>query len=301
MKRTLALLLGLALAAGCGGIEKSGGPVTVTVSQDYGETRLAPSVDKNAKSGETVMELTRRSYDVVAGAAAIQEIGGVAAGREHGKPVGWFYYVNGIEATRPAQRKLYPNDRVWWDHHGRAPALRVPAVVGAFPEPFVSGTEGKKLPIKVVCLGAQTRSCDEVEARLQAAGIKDLARSNLESSVGQVLRILVGPWRQVRKDLAARTLESGPAASGVFARPDPSGSRIVLLDADGAPQKTLGPGSGLVAATSYKEQRPTWLITGTDEVGVAAAAAAVTEDQLHDHFALAIEAGRGVPLPVSTP
>jgi hypothetical protein len=45
----------------------------------------------------------------------------------------------------------------------------------------------------------------------------------------------------------------------------------------------------------------TWLITGTDDVGVAAAAAALTEDQLRHHFALAIEAGRGVPLPLEEP
>ena len=46
---------------------------------------------------------------------------------------------------------------------------------------------------------------------------------------------------------------------------------------------------------------PTWLVTGTDDVGVAAAAAALTEEQLRDHFALAIEAGRGVPLPLEGP
>jgi hypothetical protein len=40
-------------------------------------------------------------------------------------------------------------------------------------------------------------------------------------------------------------------------------------------------------------------VTGTDDVGVAAAAAALQEDRLQNTFALAIEAGKGVPLPVS--
>src|SRR3954451_3545656 len=136
---------------------------------------------------------------------------------------------------------------------------------------------------------------------MRAAGVKDLARSNLESSVGEVLRILVGPWHEVRKDITARTLEAGPSASGVFAKPDVSGSRIALLDSDGAAQRMLGPGSGLIAATRYTDQQPTWLVTGTDDVGVAAAAAAMTEEQLQDHFAVAIEAGRGRPLPLQTP
>ena len=97
--------------------------------------------------------------------------------------------------------------------------MRVPAVVGAFPEPFRSGQDGKKLPIRLVCIGPEDRSCDEVEERLSDAGVRNVARSNLESSPGQVLRILVGKWSDVRKDIAARQLEEGPEVSGVFAKP----------------------------------------------------------------------------------
>ena len=131
--------------------------------------------------------------------------------------------------------------------------------------------------------------------------MRNVARSNLESSPGEVLRILVGKWSDVRKDIASRQLEEGPEVSGVFAKPSPAGDSIALMDADGKSERTLGPGSGLVAATSYQEEHPTWMITGTDDVGVAAAAAALTEDQLRFHFALAIDAGRGVPLPLEAP
>jgi hypothetical protein len=179
--------------------------------------------------------------------------------------------------------------------------MRVPAVVGAFPEPFRSGQDGKKLPIRLVCLGSEKRSCDEVEERLSAAGVRNVARSNLESSPGEVLRILVGTWSDVRKDIASRQLEEGPEVSGVFAKPSVTGGSIALLNSDGQVERTLGPGSGLVAATSYQEDHPTWIITGTDDVGVAAAAAALNEDQLRFHFALAIDAGRGVPLPLEGP
>jgi hypothetical protein len=65
--------------------------------------------------------------------------------------------------------------------------------------------------------------------------------------------------------------------------------------------RTLGAGDGLVAATRYQGQGPTWIVTGTDEVGVAAAAAALTEDQLDDHFAVALVRGVGIPLPVAPP
>jgi hypothetical protein len=306
MKR-LGLLALLVIVAGCGfgpAEKQSGGSVTVTVSTDFGRDRLAPTSRQTARKGETVMRLLQRSFDVTTrfGGNYVQEIDGVSGGREDGRRVDWFYYVNGIEASTGAgERKLHAGDRVWWDHHDWESAMRVPAVVGAFPEPFRSGQDGKKLPIRLVCLGSEDRSCDEVEQRLSDAGVRNVARSNLESSPGEVLRILVGKWSDVRKDIASRQLEQGPEVSGVFAKPSPAGNSIALMDADGKVERTLGPGSGLVAATSYLEDHPTWLITGTDDVGVAAAAAALTEDQLRFHFALAIDAGRGVPLPVEGP
>ncbi len=304
--RRLAVIACLALLSGCGlgAGEETDGPVTVTVSQGFGSERVAPVVEENAREGETVMRLLQRSFDVGTrfGGNFVHEIEGIAGGREGGRRVDWFYYVNGIEASIGAgEKRLHPGDRVWFDHHDWEEAMRVPAVVGAFPEPFKSGTEGKKLPIRLVCLGPETRSCDEVETRLKDAGVRNIARSNLESSPGEVLRILVGRWIEVRKDITARRLEEGPAVSGVFARPTPAGDEIALISPDGESEKTLGASSGLVAATTFEEEHPTWLVTGTDDVGVAAAAAALNEDQLRDHFALAIVAGRGVPLPLEGP
>ena len=65
------------------------------------------------------------------------------------------------------------------------------------------------------------------------------------------------------------------------------------------PVRTLRAGGGLVATTSVEEQAPTWVVTGTDEVGLAAAAAALTEERLERHFALAVESGSDIPLPVT--
>lgn len=288
------------LAAACGGSSDTG--VTITVSRDFGETHLQPTKDATAGDG-TVLQLLRKDFDVRTGlGASVQEIDGLSNGRSQGRRADWSYFVNGIAASeRAADRKLYPGDRVWWDHHDIQTAARVPAVVGAFPEPFLSGSQGKRFPIKLVCLSGGGRSCDEVERRLQNEDVNALARSNLEQSVGEVLRILVGPWSQVRKDLAARSLEYGPGKSGVFAKPDPSGKRIALLDATGRTVRVLGPGSGLVAATTFTGQQPTWIVTGTDGVGVAAAAAALTEDELDGHFAVAIDSGKGIALPVKSP
>jgi hypothetical protein len=288
------------LAAGCGGSADSG--VTLTVSRDFGEKSIQPQKDATAGDGTVLDLLTEKKYTVRSAGGAVQEIDGLSNGQTQGRPANWGYWVNGIAATQPAgARKLHPGDRVWWDHHDVEAAARVPAVVGAFPEPFLSGNEGKKLPIRLVCMAGAGRSCDEVEKRLQNEDVDAVARSSLQNSIGETLRILVGPWRQVRQDLAARTLESGPRQSGVFARPSPDGTRIALLDGTGKTVKTLGPGAGLVAATTYPDQQPTWIVTGTDGVGVAAAAAALTEDELDGRFAIAIDQGDALALPVRQP
>jgi Domain of unknown function (DUF4430) len=305
------LVIALLPLAGCGfGAGEETGDVTLSVTRDFGAAELhdGPGADEPQKEavdeGDTVMRVLQRSYDVETrfGGGFVQEIDGLAGGQEDGRRADWFYYVNGIEApVGAAERRLSGGERVWWDHHEWEAAQRVPAVVGSFPEPFKSGTDGKRFPVRLVCQDAE-RSCDEVETRLEDADITGISRATLEQSGGQeVLRVIVGRWADVRRDPVVRALERGPASSGIYARPASHGDSIVLLDGDGQPVRTLRAGSGLVAATSVEAQAPTWIVTGTDDVGVAAAAAALTEDRLEQHFALAIDAGQDVPLPVPEP
>jgi hypothetical protein len=188
---------------------------------------------------------------------------------------------------------------VWWDHHDWGAAMRIPAVVGSYPEPFLSGAKGKRLPVRIDCGKGSRRECEEVRTRLENAGVKVGGLSTIGSQAGAgVLRLLVGRWTEVRTDPAARRIEGGPKVSGVFALPSARGDQLELLDPRGEVVRTLGAGSGLVAATSFLDQQPTWVVTGTDSVGVAAAAAALQEDRLQGHFAVAVENGREIPLPL---
>jgi len=311
MKRALAaaLLASLAVAApGCGfgPGEEQASEGSLTVTRDFGTEPIGRKGVAGVSESDTVMRLLQRDFEVETrfGGNFVQEIDGVAGGREGGRRVDWFYYVNGIESgVGASERRDEPGDRIWWDHHDWSATMRVPAVVGSFPEPFVSGSGGRRLPVRIVCLGEdEGGACDEVETRLRDAGITDTARSVLEQSAGrEVLRLLVGPWSQVRRDTAARKLESGPQESGVFAKPSPEGDRIDLLGDDGRTARALGPGGGLLAATQIEAQQPTWIVTGVDETGVAAAAAALSEPELQDRFAVVVEQGRTLPLPAPGP
>ena len=52
------------------------------------------------------MRLLQRNFDVKTryGGGFVQQIDGVAGGREGGRRVDWFYYVNGIEVRRRRRR-----------------------------------------------------------------------------------------------------------------------------------------------------------------------------------------------------
>ena len=108
------------------------------------------------------------------------------------------------------------------------------------------------------------------------------------------LRVVVGPWAGVRADdRAAPSIEAGPRESGVYARFSRDGRTLSLLDPAGHSVRTLGPGAGLIAATRYDGQPPTWYVTGTDEAGVAAAVQAFGQDALTGHFAVAVPKAGG--------
>ncbi len=307
MRLALLPLLLLLVLAGCGLGAGEGEPArtaSLTVTRDFGSQRVGRFRAQDLPAGDTVMRLLQRRFEVETryGGTFVQSIDGIAGGRSGGRLVDWFYYVNGIEADQgAAERRLFPGDRVWWDHHDWGAAMNIPAVVGSFPEPFLSGEDGKRFPLRLDCARDSGRACDEVAERLEIAGIDKFARATIsQQQEGETLRIVVGRWRDVRFDQAARQIERGPRASGVFARFNASGSRLSLLDPQGRVVRSIGSGGALVAATAAGEEPPTWVVTGTDGVGLAAAVAALRTELLSNRFAVAIEAGRAVPLPVDT-
>jgi phosphoserine phosphatase len=110
------------------------------------------------------------------------------------------------------------------------------------------------------------------------------------------IRVLVGIWGQLRADPAAHLIEEGPAESGVYA--DFKGNEPIALDQGGGEAEPLGHDAGLVAATSRYGGPPVWLVTGGTEEAVRAAAEALDAEHLRDHYAVAIEGSKVIPLPV---
>jgi hypothetical protein len=300
--RAALVAAGAALLAGCGvGPGADVGGITLQVTRDFGRTDLPGSPRRVLAPGsETAMRALQRGFKVRTryGGGFVQSVAGLAGGRQAGRPVDWFYYVNGIEAPRgAAATKLHRGDVVWWDRHDWGAANRIPAVVGAFPEPFAHGIDGERIPARIECADGYDDACTAVQTRLGQARVV-AGEAALETRGGeQLIRIVVGPWPQVHRDFTLRLIDRGPAASGVYAIPSPDGSRIRVLDPRGRVVRTLGPGTGLIAATAVGDAPPVWVVTGTDTAGIEAAAHALTVDALRGKFAVAIQHDVPIPLP----
>jgi hypothetical protein len=294
----------LALAvAGCRlGPQAEGSGASLTVSRDYGAEVVTRASEKDLPGGETAMRLLQRNADVDTsyGGRFVNAIGKLRSSTTGGRQ-DWFYYVNGIEADRSAaEKRLHDGDRVWWDYHDWGAAMRVPAVVGSFPEPFEHGQDGKRYPVRVDCAADADKACRDVLDRLDRAGVTASSTAIGAPAGKEVLRLMVGEWDQVRRDAAALQIEEGPARSGVFARigPGSAGPELLLLDEGGRIVQRIARGGGLVAATRFEEQQPTWVVTGTDTRGLDAATKLVSEPLLRDRFAVATSGGGPVALPV---
>jgi len=277
----LCLALAVAGLAGCGSSQSTrSGEIALTVSRDFGATSF--------------IELRRERVPEPPGLARLLQRYPQPRARAS-------LFVNGIAAGKPAARlQVHGGDRVWLDQHAATVAPTIPAVIGSFPEPFVHGIDGKRLPVRVECDAPRGGPCAAVAEKLVALGVVAGRSALSRSAADDSLRVLVGPWKRLRGgDAEADSLDAGPRESGVFARFDASGDRLSVLDTAGRPARTLGAGTGLIATTAEPERRPVWFVTGTDDAGVAAAARAFDESVLADRFALAIS--RDLPVAVPLP
>lgn len=292
------------------------------MTRDFGARPLLERRVGDVAESDTVMRVLERSAEISTryGGGFVQSIDGLEAERRDGRSWDWLYYVDGVEAgVGAAEYELRGGEAIWWDYRDWSAVLRVPAVVGSWPQPFAGGYEGRRHPTVVECRGGG-EACAVVRARLEGVGAEVMPSKG-------AIRVLVGPWAQLRRDPAAAVIEAGPAASGVYAdfvwtasavdrsppdhpiSPQGSGSggedggsagafRLIGLDEGGEPARRFGPGAGLVAATRRGGAPPVWVVTGTSAAGVRAAARLLRAAALGGRFAVATEDGESTPLPL---
>jgi hypothetical protein len=310
VRRARALVAALAVAAiapalaGCGfgeGAEQPGGGATLRVTRDFGHKALGSVTIDKVREGQTVMRMLRSEFDVTTrfGGRFVQSIDGLA-GKEGGQ-VDWFFWVNGVDADKgAAEWQVEPGDQILWDRRNWTAAMRVPAIVGAYPEPFASGLGGKRRPVRVECEDAEARACKTARARLQSEGVPTSGSSIGAPGIEEVTRLVVAGWPRARGVRGASGLEDGPEATGVFARFTHDGKTLELLDEHGDAVRSVhrGDGVGLVLALQPRAEELVWIVTALDEQGLEAGARALDEAKLRNAFAVAVTGERVEKLPL---
>jgi hypothetical protein len=168
--KRLLLLLAVAYLAGCGG-EYGEGKATIWITRDRGTHVL---LVRKVPAGLTAMQALDRVADIETryGGRFVQEIDGIAgslAARHD-----WFYFINGYEADRSAaEYRLRRGDVEWWDFRSWQARPRQPVVVGAFPEPFLHGYDGKRRDSYVVVFASTHVREARVVARMLHAHVVD--------------------------------------------------------------------------------------------------------------------------------
>jgi Domain of unknown function (DUF4430) len=209
--RVATAAVAIALLAGCG---SSGGRghATLWVTRDEGKTVL---LVRSVPAGETAMQALERSAKIATryGGRFVQTVDGLSGSIEQQHD--WFYFVNGVEGDRgAADYRLRNGDVEWWDYRDwGAYGENVPVVVGAFPEPFLHGYDGKVRPAVVVGAGKGAQALAAlVHGRVAAHA----------ASGANVLRLVAGPPHFIARVLAGGAVEFSFAGDAARLAREPS-------------------------------------------------------------------------------
>lgn len=157
IRRAVSALVFLVLLAGCGGSAGGEeGTAHLWVTRDRGAELL---VDADVDAGQTLMRALASAADVETryGGRFIQSVNGLAGSLEAQRD--WFWFVNGYEGDRSAASyRLRDGDVAWVDYRAWEREGEARVVVGAFPEPFLHGWEGKTRPAAVRYEGSRQQA-----------------------------------------------------------------------------------------------------------------------------------------------
>jgi hypothetical protein len=302
-----AAALAAVATAGCGVGPGASDPgtATIAVTRDYGAEKLDAATVTDPTESDTVIRVLDREADITTryGGKFVQSINGIEGSTAGGRVSDWFFFVNGIESsTGAADVPVRAGDRIWWDYRDWTAAMRAPAVVGSWPEPFAQASAGAgALPVEVVCFAARP-PCEAAASKLGDVGVAAKVTSPATASSGaHTVRMLVGTWQQLRADPLAATLSEQPDVSGVFARFEPFGGgwRLLALDDHAQVQREDDSDAGLVAALRDGDDPATWVVTGTDGAGLDHAVGALNAADLTDHYDIALTGTTVIPLPAA--
>jgi len=197
-------------------------------------------------------------------------LAGVKRSEEPGEH--WFYYVNGVLAQVGANT-YYPqvDDHIWWDRHAWDGQRFVSALIGAWPEPFLSGYAKHVFPTAIWTTPTFQAEAEALERQLQTQGVLQITHSLLspDHSIDfeKSFPIYIGTWEQLEHIGSLSDLFKHGARTGLFiAHRD---NRLIALNWQGKEGRTYENAGCILALKSpFNGVNPIWVISGTTEAAV---------------------------------
>jgi len=259
----------------------------VVVTRDFGKQLMLSelvAVEENTPAMDALMEVAE--VETAYGGGFVNGINGLCSGYSgsHTSKEDWFFYVNGISSNVGAlDYTLYPGDTEHWDFRNWGFHQFVPAIIGDFPEPFLNGCRGVVYPTLVVYQAGWAEEATQIAESLAKLGVADVSvRSDggLTGSEKEISNlILVGtsdfslieelnrPWERLGfychfQDGSLRVFDAESELAAEYGSGDAAG--VVQATQSVWNPKGVGAGENVV-----------WIVSGTDEAGVAAAVTAL--------------------------
>ena len=255
--------------------------VTVVVTQDFGKEFILEEVvgieaDTTALAALQMVAEVKTRY----GGRFVNAINGIGSEHEgaNGGKKDWFIYINGIQSNvGAADYKLKDGDIEHWDFRDWSYQMSVPAIVGDFPQPFLSGYQEKMKPTSVVYEESFSSEAEVLVEKLKGLGVTIVSAvhcdilSDETKADNNLIIIALSDNRLIKEVNDARK------KLGFYLNIQQG--ELTVLDTEGNQSGKFGEGSGLIQATQnpwYPEgigsgENVVWMITGTDKDGVNSA------------------------------
>jgi hypothetical protein len=241
--------------------------VQLWVTEDFSGK---PVVSRNvAFTNESVMDVLRKNADLETafGGGFVTQINGVGGKENENERKNWFYYVNG-NLARVGALAYFPdqNDNVWWDFHDWDDTAHIPSVIGAYPQPFLSGYDHIVPPTAIFFTTALADESQKLSEDLINRGVAHILVREYPGNIDAYkdhYRVLIGQWKDIRNDPRLKDMIKNSRKTGLFVQM--RDDQFAVLDIHGNQARTFARAGVLVSLGSAFQIEPAlWLITGTD-------------------------------------
>ena len=257
--------------------------IKLVVTTDFGKSLL---LEETVEIGEETSALAAlkqvAQVETQYGGGFVKSINGIDSeyGGDSEQKDDWLFYINGISSNvGAAAYMLQVGDVEHWDYRDWDFHQFVPAIVGDFPEPFLHGHRGVVYPTLVVYQEGREEEAGEIAAALAqygVAGVSVKSAAGLSASEQESSNlILVGtadfslieeinqPWDRLGfychfEEGCLSVFDGGGEVTGEYR----DGDGVGVVQATQSVWNTKGVGAC---------ENVVWMVSGTDDAGVAAA------------------------------